>query len=420
MTYEASAIQRLRVALETGRANYAVDQTASPANFLDVQFTEGSVNATRGLDHLDPQSTQQYLDQYDKKVLGKTSASLSFTSNLSGTGTALTGNVAPESTTTWWTARLLETMMGGFNVATVAGASTLVVAAGSTVTTINITAGHGAKFDKGGAVGFVVNGRYELREILSAAVNSVTLKVALSAIPADGSQVLHAYTFYMTEQPLNALQFIHEGRETSNRFAYFGMQGSFSLDVTTAALARMTLNLSGANWSQLTPASLSGGTVAMYNPVAVIDSEFIVQAVGTSTLNKVDCQNQTWTPGINYSPITTPDGVGNSTLLGWVRNRGRAISGSFQPYFNQSALPDWYTSDSSRTNLAMFQQIGGSLTSGGLILLSAPTVQIMTPQAADNGGISGLTVQWEGRQDAAVSSPTTDLHRSAFRIHMFR
>lgn len=419
MTYEASAIQRLRVALETGRANYAVDQTASPANFLDVQFTEGSVNATRGLDHLDPQSTQQYLDQYDKKVLGKTSASLSFTSNLSGTGTALNGVVTPETATTWWTARLLQTMMGGLSAPTPRGAPTLVVG-GSTTTVLQITPNHGLDIDRGGAVGFVVNGRYELREILSATANTVTLKVALSAVPDTGSQVLHAYTFYMTEQPLNALQFIHEGRETSDRFAYLGMQGSFSLDVTTAALARMTVNLSGANWSQLTPASLSAGTVAMYNPVAVIDSEFIVQAVGTSTLNKVDCQNQTWTPGINYAPITSPDGVGNSAMLGFVRTRGRAISGSFQPYFNGSALPDWYTSDSARSNLALFQQIGSSLTGGGLMLLSAPTVQITTPQAADNGGISGLTVQWEGRHDSALASTASEIYRSAFRIHMFR
>lgn len=421
MSFEDSRLGRLRVAIEgPTRAAFAVDQTGTPSNFLDVPYVEGSVNPARTMDHLDPQTTKQFLDAQDQKVLGRRSATLAFGVNMCGPGVAMNGVVTPLSDTDWWLARLLSTTMGGLQAAAGPGVPTPVVSA--TTTVITMAATHGNRFVRGTAIAVAVGTgaaqRIECREVLSNTSTTVTVKVAFSVAPAAAAVCYSSYTFFMSEDPLETLQVMHEGYEQSDRFAYLGLQGGFAIDVTTAALARATFNLSGANWLQLSTAALGTATIANYNPVPVVDSEFIVQQVGVTTRNVIDCQAQQWAPNVTYSPITTPAGV--QTMVGWRRARGRVISGSFQPYFNRDYTPDWYVADGSRYSLAMFQQIGSSVTGGGLMLLSAPTVQIMTPARADNGGLSGLAVQWEGRHDEALTTPTSDLERSAFRIHIFR
>lgn len=416
MTIEDIRLGRLRVAIESTRANFGVSQAASPANFLDMPYVEGSVNVTKTTDQLSPQSTQGYLDQYELDVRGKKSLTFGCTTHLSGTGTALDGVNAAATTTTWWLARLLETIMGGLNTPSTPGAATQ-VQAGSTTTVINVTVGHGVRFVAGGAIACIVNGRYECREVLSVATNAVSVKVAFSGTPANGTQVLGAYTFFMTEDPVNSLQFLLEGRESSDRWVLAGCQGGLGLNVTIGELAQLSLNLTGALWEQLSPTTFTPGTLSLYNPVALVDSEFIVGTVGSTTRNLVSAQALTWTPGITYTPITTPAGV--NTLLGFRRTRERVVTGSFQPYFDASATPDWYTSEASRSSLALFQQIGSATTGSGMVLLSAPTVQIDVPQRADNNGLSGLAVTWKARHDAATAGGS-DLARSAFRIHIFR
>lgn len=417
MSIEDIRLGRLRVAVESTRANFAVSQSASPANFVDMPFVEGSVQPTKNQDALGPSSTQGYLDAYERNVLGKKSVSLALTTHLGGTGTALDGVATPLTSTTWWLARVLETIMGGLNTPSTPGALTQ-VQAGTTSTVVNVTVGHGARFTAGGAIACIVNGRYEAREVLSVATNAVSVKVAFSGTPATNSQVLAAQTFHLTEDPVNSLQFILEGRESSDRWVMMGLQGGIGLNVSTGELAQLTLNLNGADWEQLTPTTFTPGTLANYNPTAVVDSEFIVGTVGSTTRNVVNCQAQTWTPGITYTPITTPAGV--QTLLGFRRTRAKAVTGSFQPYFDAAAAPDWYTSFSSRSNLALFQQVGSALTGGGIVLLSAPTVQLTSPpQRADNGGLSGLSVTWEARNDEATAG-SSELQRSALRIHVFR
>ena len=416
MSIEDIRLGRLRVAVETTRAAFAVSQAASPSNFVDMPYVEGTVQPTKTWDNLAPNSTQGYLDAYERDVLGKKSAALSLTTHLNKTGIELNGTVAPLTASTWWFARLLQTIMGGLSTSSSPGVNTQVQAA-STATVINVTVGHGVRFTAGGAIACIVNGRYECREVLSVATNAVSVKVAFSGVPATNSQVLGAYTFHLTEDPVDSLQFILEGRETSDKWLLAGMQGGIGFNVSTGELAQMTMTLAGALWEQLTPGAFTPGTLANYNPVAVVDSEFIVGTVGSTTRNVVNCQAQTWTPGITYTPITTPAGV--NTMIGMRRTRARAVSGSFQPYLDAAVLPDWYTSNSSRANLALFQQVGSALTGGGMVLLSAPTVQITTPQRADNGGLSGLAVNWAARNDEATAG-TTELQRSALRVHVFR
>lgn len=416
MSIEDIKIGRLRVAVEDTRANFGISKAASPGDFVDMPFVEGTVQPQRNQDALAPNTTQGYLDSYERDVHGKKSTTLALTTHLSGTGEDLDGVNVPKSATNWWMARLLQTVMGGFHTPANKSPAAATEVVTATATSVTVTSTHGTRFSPGGAIACLIGGRYEAREILSVVGDVVNVKVAFSTAPSAESPVLGAYTFYLAEDPDDSLQFILEGAEQSDRFLFTGMQGGIGINVNTGELAQLTMSLTGANWEQLDAATFVPGTPANYNPVAIVDSEFIVATVGSTTRNVVDCQAQTYTPALTYVPITSPSGV--QTLKGFRRTRARAITGSFQPYFDSSALPDYFASHESRSSLALFQQLGSS-SEGGMALISVPTVQIAAPQRADNGGLSGLAVNWQARHDEALAG-SNELQRSAFRIHLFR
>lgn len=414
MSIEDARLGRLRVYIEPN-GSYAVDNTSNlSGDFVDVPYVEGSAQTNNGLSWLDPQTTKQYLDSYDEKIAGPKSCTLSFDALLSPPTTSLTGNGAPITESTWWLARLLKTIMGSLTAPATSGATTE-VQSGTTSTVVNVTTGHGVRFSKGTGIGCVVNGRYEYREVLSVSTDAVSVKVAFSGTPTTSSTVRASYTFALTENPDASLQLVLEGAEAYNRFAFLGLQGGFSLDVTTGQLPKISFALTGASWMKLSNAALAAASITNFKPSASFNSEFIAATVGSTTRTVVHAQGETWTPGITYEPVSSSSGV--ETIARMRRVRNRAVSGQFNPYFDSSGL-DWHALAAARTKLAMFKQIGSSTSEGG-VLLSAPTVQILTPQRAQNGNLDALQVQWEGRHDEAVASPTTDFHRSAFRIHLF-
>lgn len=416
MSYEDARLGRTRIYVEPD-GSYAVDDSANVAsNSIDFPTIEGSIQATRGDTWLDPGTMQQYKDQYEEEVLGPKSCTLSFDTILSPPDTSLTGNGAPITETTWWTARLLKTIMGALTAPSTSAATTLVVVGSTTTTVVNVTTGHGVRFPKGTAIGCVVNGKYEYREVLSRSTDLISVKVAFSAIPTAGTTIRASYTFSMTENPLTSLQVVHEGAEPYNRFCYRGLQGGFSLDVSSGQLPKMSFSLTGAIWAKLTNSALAAATITNLKPSASFNNEFIVATVGSTTRTVVHAVNETWTPGITYEPVRSAAGTETVVRMTRVRNN-RVIQGSFNPYFDSSGL-DWYALAAANTDLAMFKQIGSATTEGG-ILLAAPTVQIQTPQRAQNGNLDALSVSWKGRHDAAGAAPTTDLERSAFRIHLF-
>lgn len=418
MTIENWALGRARVAVESGRANFAVDQTASPSNFIDVPAVQGTIQVGTQQAHLTPDIVQQFRNAHVKHVLGARSATLALTLNAHSTGTAYTGNNAFATAANYALRRILGAVMGvADNGTTQASATT--VQAGSTASVVNVTSGHGNTLGAPGRViGVVINGRVEAREILSVTANSVTVKQQFSAAPSTGAAVYWGITFALAEDPVDTLQWILEGYETSDRFAVFGSQGGMSIELSLGELPRIALNLAAASWAKLSTASLASASYANHLGIsAVVDSEFIVGTgtiTATQTRNVVPWTQSTWTPAFGYTPIRSPAGV--QTMLGFRGDRSRGVTGQFTTYLDGSAL-DWWSQDASRADLSMWQQIGS--TAGSIVCLSAPTVQITTtPVRADAGGLTGVTVGWEGRNDEAIASPSSDRERSAFRIHV--
>lgn len=416
MSVELSSLGRLRVALETGVSAYGVDQSASPSNFIDVPIVEGSLAVTRTEDLLDPQTMQLALDNFSLSVRGVRSCSVNFSSVLASTGSAYTGAASPALATTddWALHRLFTTIMGGVLAPGVPNASTAVVA-GSTTTVINVTTGHGVHFTQGSVIGCIVNGRVEAREILTKLSDAITVKVAFSGIPATGSQIYYGHTFYLTENPLNSLQFMHDGMEDYDKHVYGGLQGGFTLDLATGQLPKVNFALNGAYWAKLANATIAAGTIANHSPAAHMDTEFLVGTVGSSTRNVVHVSSETWTPNIQYIDIKSKAGVG--TVLRKRRGRGRVIAGKFT-MLEDSTQFDFAAAAAAKTELAMFSQLGS--VAGNIVLLSAPNCQVKVPQKTDNNGAAGLEVEWMGRNDnTAVASGYAGLYTtSAFKIHM--
>ena len=420
MTVQVSALGRTRIAAE---AAFAVDESGTPANFLDLPIVENSGTFVPLIEHLEPELQQQYLHSYtnSKMVLAKKSSTLALTTYLAGTGAPQDGNNA--WSTTWALGRMLAALMGAAYQGTPQAAATAVTA-GSTTTSVNVTAGHGSTLGAPGgayAVRIQATGLYEAREILSVTANAVVPKVAHSAAPVTGEPIIWATTFGLTNNLagfLSTLQFLIEGAESGDEYVGLGMQGTMSIDITQGQIAKLSTQLTGASWVR-SSASLAAATITDFSPIAHMTSELILGTgtiTASQTRNVVSHSSSTWTPGLANLPVTSPEGPASSGIIGWKRARGRAITGQVQVY--DDTATNWITADANRTDLALFQQVG--MTTSGIVLLSAPTIQLsVVPPRTPANDLYGFLVSWAGRNDEAIAAPSTDVQRSAFRVHIF-
>jgi hypothetical protein len=423
MTVQVSALGRTRIAAE---AAFAVDESGTPANFLDLPIVESSGTFVPLTEHLEPQLQQQFLHSFtnSKMVLAKKSSTLALQTYLAGTAAPNPGNATfANPTTNWALGRLLGVLMGAVQQGTPQAAVTT-VQAGSTTTSVNVTAGHGNTLGSPGNAYAVVlpNGLIEAREILSVTANAVVPKVAHSTAPQAGAAVYWATTFGLTNNTaglLSTLQFLIEGQEAGDEYVGLGMQGTLAIDIAQGQIAKLSANLTGASWARTSSLTLAASTITNFSPIAHMTSELIVGTgtiTASQTRNLVSHSSSTWTPGFANLPVMSPEGPANSGIIGFKRARGRAITGQVQVY--DDAATNWITADTNRTDLSLFQQIG--MTTSGIVLLSAPTVQLsVVPPRTPANDLYGFLVSWAGRNDEAISSPSTDVQRSAFRIHIF-
>lgn len=437
MTVQIAALGRTALLIE---GTFATAEAVG--NFTDLPVVEGSSTFVGLQEHLEPQVMQQFVHDFrdSKMVLGKKSSTLALTSYLAGTGAPVNGlSAVPYLTTTWAQYLLLKTLMGGAYQGSTALNALTVTTGVPTTTNVPITTNHGTNFALAGSAYAVVlpNGTIEAREILSFSASAVVPKVAHSVAPATGAQVYWPTTFYLVEGTsanLGSLQFLCEGVEAGDEFSLYGGQGTLAVDITTGQIAKMSVQIQGASWARSTLRTFTAPTsIPGFSPISNVASELIIGsgAAGVSlvnaaaqTRNLVPHSQSTWTPGMAVTPITSPEGLLSSNCIGYKRARGRAITGSFVTYGDDgNATATWHGADANRYDYSINQQIG--MTTAGIVLLTAPTVQISAaPARSDANGLYGLTVNWAGRNDAAVTrddaaTTAAAVGRSAFRIHVW-
>lgn len=415
MTITRHGLRRIRV-YEEPNASFAVDHSGTAGDFIDVPFTmdSGTWEPTQTL--LDPMTSQQYMHGRPLQVIGPRSSKLSFRVPLFLTGRL--GTSAQNTLTRASSAGLLLLDMffgGSANTATGGSAISATSAAGV------LTVSDGGGFQSGGACGWVnSSGLMEIREIQTVTGGTITLKHNLSAAPAVSDVIYNAITFYPSDKSTRtSLQFLVQGEEADDLWVIMGcMPSSASFELQhapDAAIAMVSYEFQCADWAYVGSGSLTAATYSNFNPLAYNAGETLVQVVATATRSIVQHHSISLDNSITYVPAKSPNGT----------------NGIFQ-YVHQHAGPDsvakvtlgtyyeaqtWYTARSARTQYHVAPQIGR--TSSGGALFTLPTAQVTNVTAPDDAdGLVGSDVTFEAMLDTDTSGQSTELLRSAFRLHI--
>ena len=416
MGIEVHKVRRARVNVES---TFATALTI-PGTFLDLPFVEDSFSFTLDQDLLDPQYSQQYKYQIAEHVLGKRSATWSFTMNLASTGTSAGSAVAQATSTTNPLGLMLKAVMGGETGYT-----------GSAVTggtaSVPIATSASTRFGAGSVVGLTVSGGYQWRPITSIATTSITLKLAASTTPT--STDCYAPTTYYLAQDSNpndstTLQFEVDGADPYDRFLLLGCQCTgMTISLENGALGRVTFSGVAADWAYngaTVTGSIGAATYAATQPVPNVTGAYYQWTNGTTTYtastattegSELHVAKETWEPSITHIPVTSPSGT--QTILRYVRGRSvPVVKGSFTiPHISNTQ----FTNRSGLVDKGYLRVLGG--TPGSTVILDAPTTQVMNVQKANEGELNYQSVNWQGRNDGTTAG-STDLERSPFRIHL--
>lgn len=422
MTQTIQNVGRVRADVEAN-GSFCVEGTLG--NFEDVPFIEGSGKLQMDRPFETPRIAQQHIDGYPSKVpmprRGRYDVSLNLRGTTArGTGALTSANAIPNG-------RHFFTI--GMGAATYGTGTT--IASTSTTSVLNVTSASG--LSEGGAIVLATGagGALECREIKTIATNVVTLKAALSSIPANASVVYACATFSLGNldgSTVTSLQLLIEGLDAADRWLLKGGQlaspPKFNLapgSIPTVDFSWMFADHKKADGTETTmnPSSsaLSDQNYSDAGIVAVVDSEFRLIPHSSSAIagTLVDASDINVMPNVAYAPHGTPGGTNN--IKQWVRTRvdGPAVGGDFLlPY--ESAT--WRTARDAETPYGLFYQVGSGLTSGGF-MISVPHVVIDNFQREAAGGLAGQRVSWYARLDSQTNANSTALQKSALRVHIF-
>jgi len=407
-------VEAMKVIVET---TFGADATTSPgiASFTFVPFNEGTATVTLTMDELDPNFAIQKRYQGRERVLGKKSATLKFTMNLSPTGTAA-GNTTVAVTSALGI--MLKATMGGEDL----GTGTKFATGWTPITGDALSA---AGLTAGAFIGWTNSaGTVEWRQIKSKSTNTLVLTHGFSGSPALNDVMYSCATYSLTEDPAQSLQFAVYGQNTTDRWLLTGCQavGGFdiAIDPTGKAIPTVTFNFTAANWidgsSAATPitGTIPTASYSAYSPIVEYVGDFQMFTVGTptytATTSRVHISALTWKPKIVFAPVTSPSGT--QTIYRWRGARANPpIEGTFTTWFEDLT---WWTKRSSLAD--MCQQYTMGTAAGAAMVLCAPTVQILNPQrAASNTEIEGQTISFAGRCNTDTAL-TTDLALSPVYI----
>lgn len=328
-------------------------------------------------------------------------------------------------------AELLDCLMGG----NAGGAGSTELASGSTTTSIAVQVGHGTRFSKGGAC--IING--ELREIKNISGDTLTLKHALSAAPTNGQAIYNCGTFFLDEDAVgnngNSLIFRVLGMLTGDQWIYRGCGGSFTIDAAIDQLVKMNLNIQAATGAvpgaSATPKTsgetLAGASYVGGGPLPAVTGQVQWQDVGTTTRKILRADRFTIDPGIRIVAETSLDGVETKYRYRMLRQAAR-VTLEFPAYTGATDGADFdlmWTDFNANTAKACVIQLGNApIVAGvgtGVVGISFPRLMWAGPPERIAGGEDGLVrcrVTMDADEDSDITTPTTDIHYSAVRVHL--
>lgn len=375
---------------------------------MALPIIEGSWKFTPMRDSLDPKPLQMTKFNKNINVLGKKSATFSFSLPLYSTGTAAaTGVTALGSSTGYAIGKLFKHMFGGEVIPagqTVDSGSASSIVLSATATTnfaanniLGVTTGNGAA--------------YEWRVVDSVSSATITPKLNLSGSP-DAGNAYAGTRYYLTDDSnpndSTSLQFLVQGPEAQDAWAVIGCaMTSFAINFTPGEIPSVNFEFAAADWNNVSSTVVSYDatsiTIGNFSPVPNVSGHYYrwtngtvtyTASTGTTEGSQVHVSSEAWTPNVVFKPVTSPSGT--NTIFQYIRGKGEGavISGTFNvPY--QSAT--WTDLRDNRTNVGLQRVIGG--TPGSTFVIHIPTVQITKVDYVDDNGLQYQQVSWEGRND---------------------
>lgn len=423
MAQVVDRIRRMRVAREPAGA---FGTEISIGSFRDLPAREDSVKLLMPDPTESPMILQQHLFGYPSKVLmPKLGAGIDFATNVSAL-TSRAGDGVQAVSTLLPDALVWSVAFGG----EFEGEGTT-IASTSTTTVLQVTDASGLR--EGGALACATGpgGALECRTIKTIATNTVTLKLALSAAPAVGSTVYAPYTVYMNALDGSQqmfLQAVVEGIGTADRWLFKGgqLKSAPTLELQPATIPKFSTSWNFAGWYKadgtqttmnLTSAALADQDYTSNGINSVYDSEFRIWAHGSSTLANtfVHAPSLSIAPQIKYGPHKTPGGF--NTVKQWVMLKpdGPPVTGDFKLPYESTA---WIDLLEARTDLQLTFQVG-STVGNGAVLFDVPRISLEDFSRDELDGLAGQTLKWYGRLDNQTTSSSTNLQKTAFRVHFF-
>lgn len=421
MTLSNQNVGRVRAIEE---ANGAFGAEGILGSFEDVPYIEGTGKLAMDRPFETPKLAQQHIDGHPSKVAMPRRGKFDVSLNMRGTATR--GTAALNATALAPAGRLLYQV--GFGSITYGTGTT--IATTSTVTVLNVTSAAG--LTEGGAIACAtgLGGALEVRVIKQITANAVTLKLALSAIPAIGTAVYACATVSLGNldgSTVTSLQLLIEGYDATDRWLLKGGQYAappkFNLAPGTIPTADFSFQFADHKRADGTETTMNPNTALTDQNYAdtainaVMDSELRVHVHGITTLSGslVDATEINITPNIVYEPHMTPAGINNIKQWVRVRPQGPAVAGDFLLPYESAA---WRTARDSETAYGLTYQVGSSVTGGGF-MIEVPHIVVESFQRDAMGGIAGQRVGWYARLDSQTNTNTTAMQKSALRIHFF-
>lgn len=428
MTQVVYRIRRGRCAIEPNGSHGVEIGGGSVASFTDIQFREDSFKFLPERPMETPMLIQQHIFGYPSKVFMPRKATVDISTNLRA-APARAGNATLMSNVP--DANMWAVGFGGEFLGT--GTT---IASTSTVTVLNVTSAAGLR--EGSAIGCATGagGALECREIKTIASNVVTLKLALSSVPTNGSQVYAAATYFLGATDggnVRSLQWALEGATAADKWLVKGGQLNSPPKFTLApgTIPKIDWSWKHAEWLRadgnnvtgfsslvnLTGTAISDQAYLDTGINAVMDSELRIHTHGNSALagTLVQAQQINIAPNIQYGPHTSPSGL--NTVFQWVplRPSGPACTGDIALPLEDTTWKDFRDNETQR---ALFYQIGSSVVNGA-VLVSVPRIAFDGFALEEIDGISGQKIPFYAMLDNQTTGNTTDHARSVVRVHIF-
>lgn len=406
MSVELEALKRIAV-YEEPNGSFAVDGSATPANFLDVPIMEGSASWSAGRQFQQKNTLQQYSYQFDSVVQGWKRPTLKFKMHLAPNGTAANSSTASLSSSVVAVQRILKAVMGGEGAGSQGSA---VSGAPTSAAVFAVTAGHGSRFTNKQAVGLVdTNNVCEVRELVSKATDTLTLYHRGSFTPANGSAVYNSASYYITDSPDTSLQFIVEGKEQDDRWVLQGMQcTSFAIDLPNDGFPTVEMEFTGVYFAALSSAAITGATYSNFDPQWKAHKTFTApySAAGDQTATSQCTQARMFDPKIAFEPLFCPSATYG--VERYYKKRTEPVQAKITlPYQDTS----WFTAADAGTEYYLSQQYGSA--AGKTV-----TVVIRRAIAIDVNRVGDTFAQQEVTFQAGhVTNSSTDLSRTPIAIH---